>query len=86
MKKNNFSKEHIRYLRKVRLKTISVVALQIIILVAFFTLWEVLGRYDVIDTYMFSSPSRIWKMLKTLYESGVEIDYLGLKGKENGAK
>lgn len=82
MKKNNFSKEHIRYLRKVRLKTFAVVSSQIILLVAFFLSWELLGKYDVIDTYMFSSPSRIWKMLKTLYASGELIHHSMITLKE----
>ena len=70
MKKNNYSKEHKRYLTKVRLTTTSVIVAQISILITFLLLWEFLTKYGVLDRYLFSSPSLVWKTLKKMFDSG----------------
>ena len=70
MKKNNYSKEHLRYLAINRFKTITVVFFQILILLVLFVGWEIGSRTGAIDVFFFSSPSRIWDTLKTLYKSG----------------
>ncbi len=66
----NYSKAHKRYLRNTRLKTLLIVAIQVVVLVTFLLLWELLTKYGVIDGYLFSSPTKIWATLKKLYSSG----------------
>lgn len=70
MNKIKYSKEHAKYLARVRLKTFSVIITQISILVAFILGWELLTKYGVLDRYLFSSPSLVWKTLKQMYSSG----------------
>ncbi len=70
MKKNNYSKSHKRFLALTRLKTITILAIQILILVALFVGWEVGSRTGAIDVFFFSSPSRIWKTIKLLHSQG----------------
>lgn len=70
MNKIKYSKEHEKYLLKVRLKTVSVIICQISILVALLLLWEFLTKYGVLDRYLFSSPSLVWDTLKSMYASG----------------
>lgn len=60
MKKTfDFSREHLEFLKKEQKKKASVHALRILILIFFFSLWEILSRYGVIDAFLMSSPSRI---------------------------
>lgn len=66
----NYSKEHKKYLRNTRLKSISIIVVQLLLLVFLIVGWELLTKYGVLDRYLFSSPSQIWKTLKTLHHSG----------------
>ncbi len=71
MKKNfsNFSKGYLKYIRKQKLNKGLVIAIQIGILVFIIALWEILARLNIIDTFIMSSPSRILKELKRLFEN-----------------
>ena len=70
MNKIKYSKEHAKFLAKIRLKTVSVLICQISILVSFILAWELLTKYGVLDKYLFSSPSLVWKTLKEMHSSG----------------
>ena len=60
MKKKVLSIEHQRFLnRRTRSKAI-VLACQLGLLVLFLGLWELMAAYEVIDSFITSSPSRIW--------------------------
>ena len=65
-----YSAEHKKYLKKIHLTNASIVLLQITILLVFLLTWELFADNGIIDSYLFSSPSRIWDTLKTLYKSG----------------
>lgn len=73
MKKTNeiISEEHRHYLKKERYRSFFVVGMQIFILVQFFAVWELLARYEVIDSFIFSSPSKMWESFRSLSASGV---------------
>ena len=75
MNKIKYSKEHAKYLARVRLKTFSVIITQISILVAFILGWELLSKYGVLDRFLFSAPSLVWKTLKQMYSSGELIKH-----------
>ena len=65
MKKPNFSKEQSLYIKKYKRKQLFVSLTQIAILIVFLLLWELLAHLKIIDSFIFSSPSRI---VKTLFE------------------
>lgn len=67
----NVSEEHRRYLMKERSRSIFVLMTQIFILVQFFIVWELLAKYEVIDSFIFSSPSKMWSSFRSLFEDGV---------------
>ena len=48
-----------QYLKKIKIEKISVLATQIIIVVVFIALWEILANNGIIDSFIMSSPSRI---------------------------
>ena len=68
--KNNISKEYQRYLRKKQIKKIIILSSQLGLLIAFLSLWEILARLKLIDTFILSSPSRILKCIIVLQEGG----------------
>lgn len=53
------SKERKTYLKRIKKDKLFITISRIMILVIFLFLWEILSRLKVIDTFMFSSPSKI---------------------------
>ncbi len=66
----NFSNEHKLYLRRLKQNTIFVNVARVGILAIFLILWEMLSSFKVIDSFLFSSPSRIVKTVIDLANSG----------------
>lgn len=62
------SREYKQYLRKIRIEKILVYIVQIIILVGFNILWEYMANKGIINTFIYSSPSRIIKTIVALYK------------------
>ena len=62
------SREYKQYLRKIRIEKILVYIVQIIILVGFNILWEYMANKGIINTFIYSSPSRIIKTIVELYK------------------
>lgn len=61
MDNKNISEDRRKYLRKIRFNKITVLITQILVLVAFIALWEILANAKVINSFITSSPSRILK-------------------------
>lgn len=68
--KQTFSKAHKKYLGIYYTKKIFTIITQIVILIAFVTLWEILADKGLINVFFFSSPSRIFKLIQEMYKSG----------------
>lgn len=64
------SKEHEDFLRRMKRRTMWVRAVQILILIAFFGLWEITGRLGIIDSFLISMPSRMFSTIISLSQSG----------------
>lgn len=64
--KKNYSLTHRRYLRKLRLSTFSVHFIRILLLALIILVWELGAKYNLIDPFITSSPSRIIKQLSTM--------------------
>lgn len=63
------SKEHIKYLKKIKKKKRTILFYQIIIITTFLIVWQILSSNKIINTFLFSSPYNIVKCLKTLFKS-----------------
>ena len=68
-KVNQFSREHVLYLRKQKVNTLFVNAMRFIILIVLLTLWEILARLEIIDSFLMSSPSRVFSTIKNLIKT-----------------
>lgn len=62
------SREYKQYLRKIRIEKILVYTVQILILVGFNILWEYMANKGIINTFIYTSPSRIIKTIVDLYK------------------
>lgn len=60
---DNIKEFHQSFQKRETKRTIAVRALQLLLLVLFFTLWEIASRNDWIDPLLFSSPSSIFHLL-----------------------
>lgn len=70
MKNSNYSNERLLYIKKLQKEKAIVIISRISVLILFLGLWELLSRLGVIDSFLFSSPSRIISTVKSLYLSG----------------
>ena len=77
-RENSISKEHIEYLRKVKTRKYSILAVQIALLIIFFALWEIAARLKMIDAFITSQPSRIIRTLGNLYREGQLFKHIGV--------
>ncbi len=57
------------FLKSVKRKKIFVTLIQISIVILFFTIWELLAKFNIISTFIYSSPSNIVETIKNLYLS-----------------
>lgn len=73
--KNNYSSEHLLYLKKERQNKYIVIGGRILVLLLFLGIWELLTATKVIDSFIYSSPSRIVKMLIQLFKEGNIINH-----------
>ncbi len=66
MKIKEMSKERKKYLNKLKLDRFLVLLTQILILVGFLAIWEALANAKIIDSFITSQPSRIFKTFLNL--------------------
>ncbi len=78
MSNNNYSKEHIEFLRSIKRKKRVILITQISILVIFFIAWELLAKFKLIDTFLTSYPSQMWKLFLKLSADGSLFEHIGI--------
>ncbi len=76
--KNNFTKEHLLYLRGQRVHKILVHTARIGVLVLLLGLWELAAQLNWIDSFITSCPSRIWKKFIELVAAGTLWHHMGV--------
>jgi NitT/TauT family transport system permease protein len=72
------SNEHEEYLRKIKSNKFKIQMTRVAILVIFFVLWEVLGNLKIIDPFLTSTPTRMYKSLITIYNEGTLFKHIGV--------
>ena len=75
---STFSKEHLDYLKCKRKKKFFIVFWQLIIIILFLFVWEFLARENIINTFLFSSPTEIFKCLFSLYKDNDLFIHIGI--------
>ncbi|MBE5731524.1 MAG: ABC transporter permease [Clostridiales bacterium] len=69
--------EREKYLRALKIHKISVIALRISILILFLLVWELFSSCGIIDSFFFSSPSRIIKLFISMDKSSL-LKHIGI--------
>ena len=60
---NALSAERQRYLRGIQMRKRLIVATQVLILVLVITVWEIASVIGIVDSFIVSSPTRIWRTI-----------------------
>lgn len=64
-----YSKEHINYLKKRKKEKIIITISQLLILIIFLIIWQLLANFNIINTFIFSSPKKVLDTLINLYNT-----------------
>ena len=75
---SNFSTEHKEFLKKKRKEKIIVINFQILILLVFICGWELLAKFKLINTFLLSSPSLVFKTLFNLFLDNDLFSHIGI--------
>lgn len=70
MSNDNISNEHKQYLIQIKKRNRIILFTQISILVLGLGLWEMAAHFKLIDTFLTSSPSRMWNLFKVYVKQG----------------
>lgn len=70
------SPEHQQYLKHLQREIYLIKFVQIFILTAIFGLWEIFASLKILDPFIFSQPSRIFKTMIMLYQQGVLMEHI----------
>ena len=73
-----YSKEHIDYLNKIKRNKRLVLLTQIIIIIIFFSIWELLANLNIINTFLYSSPSKIINTVINLFINNSLLTHIGI--------
>ena len=75
---STYSKEHIDYLKKEKKDKILVHLTQLIIIIFLFSIWELLARLGIVNTFLYSSPSKIINTTINLFQQNSLFKHIGI--------
>ena len=64
-----YSKEHINYLKRLKKEKIIITFFQILIIAIFIVIWQLLANFNIINTFIFSSPKKVLDTIINLYNT-----------------
>ena len=73
-----YSKEHNDYLKKIRIKKILVHFTQVLIIIILIGIWELLANNNIINTFLYSSPSKIINTIKNMFYDNSLFNHIGI--------
>lgn len=74
----NFSPAHEAYVKRHLKQIRNIRIVQLLIIVSFILLWEVTTRLGIVDSFIFSSPSRVVKTFLTMSKDGIIFYHIGV--------
>ena len=72
------SYEHKKYLKKIKHEKILIKIVQLSIIILFLLIWELLAHYELINTFLYSSPSKVIKTIISLYTKNNLLSHIGI--------
>ena len=73
-----YSKEHILFLKKKKKEKHLIIFFQLFILLLFLASWELLSKYNIINPFLYSSPSKIIKTIISLFNNKELFYHIGI--------
>ncbi|MGH4138952.1 ABC transporter permease [Clostridium sp.] len=70
------SDEHKNYIKSIKREKHFVIFTRLVILIVFFSLWEIAGRLSWIDPFLTSTPSRMYKSFMQIYAEGTLMSHI----------
>ena len=77
-KHSDLSPAQLKYLRDIRKKQIKIRLYQLLLLVGFIILWEYTAKHDMINSFIFSSPSKLFATFISMLKDGSLIHHIGI--------
>ena len=78
MSKINSSSDYKMYLKRKKEKRRMIIFWQVGLLIGFIALWEILARLEILNTFLFSSPSAIYELFKAYLVDGSLFQHIGI--------
>ena len=75
---NNYSQGYANYLKNIKREKVKVLLIQIALLIGILVLWEVFANYGIIQTFLFSKPSDIYKLFIKYISNGELARHVGI--------
>lgn len=72
------SNEHKLFLKKIKIKNFFVRLTQILIIISFIVIWQILADNEVINTFIFSSPKKVLECIINLHNNGNLYNHIGI--------
>ena len=69
---------YIKYLKNIKNEKRKVLVYQLLLLVGFIILWEILANLKLINTFLFSKPSNIYHLFVTYIQNGELLRHVGV--------
>ena len=73
-----YSDEHIKFIKKRKRERFIVFIFQISIFISFIILWHLLSKFNIINTFIFSSPKKILETIINLYKNKDLFSHIGV--------
>lgn len=71
-----FSKEHLDFLRKNRKRKIIIGLVQILIVITFLIIWELLSYMEILNPFLYSAPSKVFNTILQLFISNNLLEHI----------
>ncbi len=75
---STYSKEHIEYLKKRKKEKRIVCFFRLLIIVCFLIAWELLSRFELINTFLSSSPTKVIETTYQLFQDKTLFTHIGV--------
>ena len=76
------SDEHKKYIKKKKLYTVKTLFIQILILILFITIWQILADKKIINTFLCSSPKKVLETIINLWKTNDLFKHMWITFKE----
>lgn len=75
---STYSKEHYEYLKSIKKHKTIIIIFRFLIITVFLILWELLSKYNIINTFLSSCPSKILRTAITLIKDGSLFKHINI--------